>query len=58
MILLTLASTIITNPFLFCTCSETEEDHSHSEGVDDNELIADGMEMVEEEYDDVEEGCE
>ena len=55
---MTLASTIIANPFLFCTCSEAEEDDSHSEGVDDNELIADGMEMVEEEYDDVEEGCE
>ena len=32
--------------------------HSHSEGVDGNELIADGVEMVEEEYDDAEEGCE
>ena len=52
-------SALIINPFLFCTSSEVEEDHSHSEAVDgDDELRADGMDMVEEEYDDVEEGCE
>ena len=40
------------------TCSETVEDHSPSEGVDDDELIADGVEMIEEEYEDVEAGDE
>ena len=38
------------------TCSEAvaEEDRSHSEDLDDNELIRDGMELIEEEYEDVE----
>ena len=56
-IIVDISFNIITNPFHFCTCSKIEEDHSHSEDLDGNELVTDSMEMAEEEYD-VEEGCE
>ena len=49
-------STIITNRYSCGTYSESVEDRSPPEGLDDDELITDGIEMIEEEYEDVEEG--